>query len=87
MAGRGEGLVPGDLRAGDAGAVHAFQGERIAAFVDDADGLQYADLARLADRGGDHVAGFFEFQLEGVFIGLSLLESQMSALSSRGRRS
>src|SRR5690349_17202723 len=38
----GKGLVPGDLSAGDARAVHALEREWIAAFVDHAHGLRHA---------------------------------------------
>ena len=43
-------LVPGDLRAGHTRPVHAFQHDRIAAIVGDADGLQHLDFLGLAKR-------------------------------------
>ncbi|MNY54658.1 hypothetical protein D3C86_1905540 [compost metagenome] len=67
MAGRRERLVPGDLRAGDAGAVHALEQQRVAAFVDDADGLQYTDFLGLLHRRRHHVAGFPQFELDCLF--------------------
>src|ERR1700739_227140 len=58
VPGRGEGFVPGDLGPGYPGAVHAFERERIAALVDNADGLQHADFPGLSYRSGDHLARF-----------------------------
>src|SRR5256885_1507419 len=60
---RSECLVPGDLRAGDARAVHALERERIAAVVDHADGLRHSQLLGLALSGLHHGARFVQLQL------------------------
>src|SRR5260370_20607497 len=64
VSGRGEGLVPGDLGSGHPRAVPAFERERIAALVGDAERLQHTDLPGFTDGCGDHVARFLEFQFE-----------------------
>src|SRR5438270_8422728 len=64
VAGSGEGLVPGDLRAGNARAVHALERERITAVVAHAYGLRDADLLGLALCGLHHGARILELELE-----------------------
>ncbi len=86
VAGGGEGLVPGDLRSGDAGAVHAFHHDRVAAFVGDADGFQDADFLGLAHGGRDHGAGFVEFQLRAVSFSWSGRCGQTAAVHGLGLR-
>src|SRR5262249_1921783 len=64
VAGGGERLVPGDLRPGDAGAVHALERDRVAAVVDDADRLRHFELLGFLERRLRHGARFGELELE-----------------------
>src|SRR5438105_7011107 len=64
VAGGGEGLVPGDLRPGDARAVHALEREWITTLVAHAYGLRDADLLSLALRGLHHGARILQLELE-----------------------
>ncbi|MNJ76938.1 hypothetical protein D3C77_743270 [compost metagenome] len=85
MAGGGKSLVPGDLRAGDAGPVHALQGDGIAAVVHDANGFQHANGFGLGDGRTHHHARFFQFQAVDLFHVRSLFRDWSRALSPRGR--
>src|SRR5204863_4920190 len=60
---RGECLVPGDLRPGDARAIHALEREWKPALVAHADGLRNAQLLRLALRGLHHGARLLQLEL------------------------
>src|SRR6185436_2417271 len=67
VAGRSKRLVPGDLRPGNARAVHALERDRVAAVVDDANGLAHADLLGLAHGCLRHGERLLELELERRF--------------------
>src|ERR1051326_6378420 len=64
VPGRGERLVPRDLRPGDARAIHALEGERKAALVAYAHRLRDAERLGLPLRGLHYGARILQFELE-----------------------
>src|SRR5581483_1401995 len=60
----GERLVPGNLRSGDARAVHALDQHRMTAVVGDADGFEHLDLRGLRDCRRRHQSRLDAFELE-----------------------
>ena len=82
MARGGEGLVPGDLRAGDAGAIHALHRQREAAGVGDAHGLRHAEVRGAGQSGGDHDLRLMQFQDAHGFHGFTLSASGIQEIAT-----